>query len=238
MLVLSRLSKRMRELGLQGLDAYVGYLEQNFDQEIEGLINSLSTNVTNFFRHPEHFDFLANEIRARRNAGQRRFRFWSAACSTGEEPYSIAMTALHAHEGGGADVRVLATDISTRVLDVAMRGEYLAEELAAVPRPMMRWLGVAPGRPASRAVADEVKRLIRFRHYNLSSRPLPLDGVLDAVFCRNVMIYFDRELRERLVAQAARVLRPGGLFFVGQSESLSGLRHPLRLVQPAVYQRP
>lgn len=237
-LVLSRLAKRMREVGARDLAGFLRHLEAHYEEEIEGVINVLSTNVTNFFRHPEHFELLARRIREARAGGERRFRYWSAACSTGEEPYSIAMTALEA-AGNGGDVRVLATDISTRVLRVAMKGEYLAAELETVPRAMSRFVAEVPERRTARRVAEPVRRAVTFRHYNLSARPLPLeDGKLDAVFCRNVMIYFDRDLRQRLVSQAERLLRPGGLFFVGQSESLTGLHHRLRAVEPSVYERP
>jgi chemotaxis protein methyltransferase CheR len=238
MLVVSRLTKQMRQLGMTSIGELVEHVRRGGEAELGELLDAISTNVTEFFRHPRQFAFLAREVRRAVAAGERRFRIWSSACSSGEEPYSIAMTVLHAAGGADVDVRVLATDISTRILRRAAAAEYPAEALEGLPRGFLGSFFEPPTPAGTRRVAPAVRRLVRLRHYNLSGRPLPLAGALDAVFCRNVMIYFDRDLRQRLVDQAARVLRPGGHLVVGQSESLSGLSHPhLVGVEPSIFVR-
>lgn len=237
MLVLSRLSRRVRSLGFDHLSDYVVYLASpGAHAELEGAIDAITTNVTNFFRHERHFEFVAERTKRAISAGQTRFRYWSAACSSGEEPYSLAMTLVDAAGTGRLDLKILATDISTRILSRAMRGEYEAADLGTLPDGYLRkYFHSTPGRSTS-VVNDRVKESILFRHYNLSGRPLPIEGTLDGVFCRNVMIYFDRDLRQHLVDEASRLLKPGGCFFVGQSESLTGLRHPaLDTAEPSIF---
>jgi chemotaxis protein methyltransferase CheR len=239
MLVLSRLSRRVRKLGFDHLAEYVSFLATPAAaSELEGAIDAITTNVTNFFRHERHFDFVSDRTKRAISGGQTRFRYWSAACSSGEEPYSLAMTLHDAAGSGRLDVKILATDISTRILARAMRGEYEAADLGTLPDGYLRkYFHSSPGRSTS-IVNDRLKESILFRHYNLSGRPLPIEGTLDGMFCRNVMIYFDRDLRQHLVDEAARLLKPGGCFFVGQSESLTGLRHPtLEAVEPSIFVR-
>lgn len=239
-LVSARIAKRMRALGLQTHEDYFHFIVGDESAvELVHLLDSISTNVTSFYREPVHFDILADLVREWRVNSQPRFRIWCAASSTGEEPYTLAMTVLEALGGPHPDFRLLATDISTRVLETARRGVYGAAKVEPVPRPMLqkyfRKLGAGPD--ADYQIGDELKQLVTFNRLNLSEPPFPMKGPFDVVFCRNVMIYFDNEVRRKLVLEISRLLKPGGYLMIGHSESLSGIVSPLTLVQPAVYRK-
>ena len=239
-LVEARLGTRMR---LFGITSYRGYLEHvladRSGEELDHLIDSISTNVTSFFRHEEHFDVFKDFFRNTQSRGQRRFRVWSAACSSGEEPYSIAMTMLHEAAGGNLDAKILATDISSKILHKAIAGEFDKKTVATVPPELRaRYLRAVPGKKDIVAVAPELKRMISFCPFNLSLFPYVMKGPFDAVFCRNVMIYFQDDLRQQIVDEIARLLRPGGYLFVGQSESLSTIdSSDYSVVLPSIYIR-
>jgi chemotaxis protein methyltransferase CheR len=234
-LVEARVGRRLRALGLEDARAYVQLLDGDHSgAELVHFLDAISTNFTSFFREAAHFDDLRAEIQHRRQAGQTRFRLWSAACSSGEEPYSMAMSVDDLLRG--ADWRLLATDLSTRVLAHAQRAIYPAEVVEKVPRGLRE-------RHFVRAAGDEyqvapaLRERITFRRLNLTS-PFPMQGPLDVVFCCNVMIYFDREVRRRLVAEITRLLAPGGLLIISHSESLSGINPGLAVVRPSVYRKP
>jgi chemotaxis protein methyltransferase CheR len=240
-LVQARLSRRLRELGLSSEQEYLARLRgEDGGEEIVMFLDAISTNFTRFFREPDHFESLSDHVRGLRGGGQRRFRFWSSACSSGEEPYTAAMVLDALLEG--CDWRILATDISTRVLSRAAEAVYSEEEIQPVPAPLRsRHLQPAPpdreGAPRW-AVRARLKERVTFRRLNLASRPYPMSGPLDAVFCRNVMIYFDRPMREGLVQEFERLLRPGSLLFIGHSETLNGIATRLRSERPSVYRLP
>jgi chemotaxis protein methyltransferase CheR len=239
-LVAGRLVRRLRELGIATPRAYLAHLESKRGaEEITHLLDAMSTNVTAFFREPEHFDFVAQLHTRWMRAGQRRFRYWSAACSSGEEAYSLAMT-LHELAGQSLDLRILATDISTAMLKRAMAGVYTERAVSEVPRRMQhRHFERTTGELESRrAVRAELRDMLDFRHLNLARLPLPLTGPLDAILCRNVMIYFDRELRRRLVLEFSRLLKPGGCLLISHSESLVGMDNELVMVRPSLYFKP
>lgn len=203
--------------------------------ELVQLLDVISTNVTSFFREAEHFEYLRDDFTRRLDAGQTRFRYWSAACSTGEEPWSMAMTLAEAAAGRPCDLRILATDISTRVLGEARAATYPAERLAAVPRALReRWF--EPDGDRWR-VKGALRSLVVFKRLNLSRPPYPMRGPLTMVFCRNVMIYFDRELRARLAGEFFRLLGPGDHLVIGHAESLTGIDSRLRALRPSVYAR-
>ena len=236
-LVAARMGKRIRVLGLSSYEAYYQVVESDDDDgELVEMLNAISTNVTHFFREEHHFERLGQLLREWRNAGQKSFRIWSAASSTGEEPYSIAMTARVAlsdpHE-----CKILATDLSTRVLETARRGCYERRNMEKVPEAYIRRFFVQsrddPERPY--AVAEDVKRMVAYARINLAKPPFPMKGPFDVVFCRNVMIYFDNEVRRALLSEIGRLLRPGGYLMVGHAESLSGLLTDFRSVEPSVY---
>lgn len=235
-LVASRLTKRIRQLGLLSYRPYLELLRSDASgSELTILLDAISTNVTSFFREPDHFDAVRAAYSEWRSAGQRRFRFWCAASSSGEEPYSLAIT-LKDVGTSGADVKILATDISTRILSKAMEGCYGAKVVEPVPAMLRgKYFEMRSG---EYAVTQEIRSMVMFRHANLSQLPTPVKGPLDMVFCRNVMIYFEDTLRRALVQEFSRVLRPGGYLLVGHSESLVGMQADFQAVRPSVYRKP
>lgn len=235
-LVASRLAKRMRALGLDSYRRYLSHLETDATgQELTFLLDAISTNVTSFFRESDHFDLLKKLYSEWRQKGQTRFRLWCAASSSGEEPYTIAMT-LHSEGIRGVDARILATDISTEILRIAMRARYTPNSVESVPSMLRSRYFQRTG--GLFEVNEELRRMVVFRQANLSKLPMPLKGPLDVVFCRNVMIYFEDDLRRRLVAEYERLLKPGGYLLVGHSESLVGMQGGLEMIQPSVYRKP
>ncbi len=241
-LVRSRLGKRIRAVGCGTLREYVDQhlrpASSPQKQEFTHFIDALSTNLTSFFREPVHFDYLRETVLPDVLRRKRTVRGWCCACSTGEEPYSLGMTLLEA-AGRGHDLRLLATDISTKVLAEAVNGVYPAKRLTGVstaqrgsyfePRRL-------PDGTAALAATSELRSLITFRRLNLTTE-FPFRGPLDFAFCRNVMIYFDRQTRDKLVGRIAGVLAPGGYLFTGHSESLAGQTQHLTQVAPAVYRK-
>ena len=243
-LVSSRVQKRLRALGLKSIEAYCEYLRSTGGEvEMTELLDSISTNVTDFFRESKHFEFLEKVVLADWVKGVQKssagvFRVWSAACSSGEEPYTIAITMSEFfRQFPGYQWRVAASDLSTRVLERARYGIYQAQR---VKLPVKEWLaryfqkGVGASEGYFR-VKKELRSHVLFRHLNLFHWPYPFHEKLNAIFCRNVMIYFDRETQDQLVAHLADLLAPGGYLFVGHSESLIGLAHNLRCVRASIY---
>jgi chemotaxis protein methyltransferase CheR len=240
-LVQARVSKRLRALGIRSYGEYLNLLEADgCEAELTLFVDAICTNVTSFFRESHQFDFVTEQMQRWLAEGQRRFRFWSSACSSGEEPYSLAMTLLDATRGySDVDMRVLATDISTKVLDRCLDGCYAADRLADVPdgwRDRFFSPVKSNGVEAYR-VAPDVKDMIVFRRMNLSAPPFPMKGPLDIVMCRNVMIYFDDVVRVSLLNEIHRMLRPGGFLIVGHAESLTGLDTDFKYLRPAIYAR-
>ena len=240
-LVQARVGKRMRQLGMKDFADYFRLVDAdaNGDETVH-LLDVISTNVTSFYREARHFEVLTELLRKWEQAGQTTFRIWCAAASTGEEPYTIAFTvrdALH----NGTDARILATDISTRVLGRARAAVYTARDLEKVPRPVVnkyfqrQHSADANGGPETYSVVPEVRNMITFARLNLATPPFPMRGPFDVVFCRNVMIYFDDAIRTRLLADCYRLLRPGGYLMVGHAESLTGILSEFKSVEPAVY---
>lgn len=245
-LVASRLAKRLRQLALPDYHTYCELLRSPAgDAELRYLIDRISTNHTHFFREMKHFDFLRETILPRWQAAavsQREpFRVWSAACSSGDEPYSLAiLLAEHLAPAASPAWQIEASDISTRVLDLAGQGIYDAGRLGGIkPEWLHRYFqkGVRQWEGHFRVKA-EVRERVRFHHLNLLENHYPFAKPFQVIFCRNVMIYFDRLTQETLVGRLAEWLAPGGYLMVGHSESLNGIRHPLRLVQPAIYVKP
>ncbi len=239
-LVKARLGKRMRALGIQDHREYLQYvLKDNQDEEIIKLLDVISTNVTSFFRESIHFDVLSQVVTDWVSQGQSRFRFWSAASSTGEEPYSLAMTLLEAFKGRRVDAKILATDISTRVLGHCRNGNYKQEKIESVPLPLRNryFLQEREGPTVSYTARPEMKKMVVFKRLNLSTTPFPMSGPLDVVFCRNVMIYFDNKVRMNLLNEITRLLKPGGYLMVGHAESLAGMLSELKTVKPSIYIR-
>ncbi len=237
-LVQNRLSKRLRRLGLDSFRSYLSYLDQDED-ELEAMINAITTNYTSFFREPEHFRFLRETFLPEAlEKDRRKLRFWSAGCSSGEEPYSLAMELLeNIPDIAARDVLILATDVSTRALSAAVEGLYPPEPVFKCQPLYRKRYFAEDGDSGMFSVSPEVKRLVRFRYLNLFD-PWPMRGPFDLIMCRNVMIYFERGPKMELVRRFRDILRPGGYLFVGHSESLTGEEHGLRYVCPAVYRKP
>ncbi len=238
-LVQARLARRLRELGLSTEREYLDRLQADPGDELVLFLDAISTNFTKFFREPDHFETLAQDVQAAVEDGQRRFRFWCAGCSSGEEPYSAAMVLDPILRR--ADWKLLATDISTRVLARAAEAVYPAEDVDPVPEALKsRYLEPAGFAEGARryAVIRALRDRIVFHRLNLANRPYPMTGPLDAVFCRNVMIYFDRPMRTGLVGEIERLLRPGAHLFIGHSETLNGIETRLRSERPSVYRLP
>lgn len=240
-LVSARIGKRMRTLGIDEPREYLQYtLEHEGDGEVIRLLDAISTNFTNFYREPVHFEKLREVAGAWASGGQRKFRVWCAASSTGEEPYTLAITLLETLEGTDSDIRILATDISTRVLEKARNGVYSAEQVKPVPaKEREKHFEKRRTEEGVRFhVRDRAKGILSFHRLNLATPPFPMQGPFDVVFCRNVMIYFDNDVRSRLLNEICRLLRPGGYLMVGHAESLAGLVGQLKMVRPSVYFKP
>ncbi|MFT5086537.1 MAG: chemotaxis protein methyltransferase CheR [Candidatus Latescibacterota bacterium] len=236
-LVKNRLTNRLRILGLSGFDAYLRYIEQDASHdEMAILIDSMTTNKTSFFRETPHFEYIAKDLLPAWSK-KTSVRIWSAGCSSGEEPYSLAMLFL-AKLSKPSAVRILATDISDTILSAARKGTYRKDQVADVPTAYKtKYLqSSAPEEPPLFTVKQEARNLVRFASLNLMGS-WPMKGPFDLILCRNVMIYFDHPTQERLINRYYDMLAPGGHLFIGHSESLSSTQHSFDYVQPAVYRR-
>ncbi|ADK84597.1 MCP methyltransferase, CheR-type [Desulfarculus baarsii DSM 2075] len=245
-LVISRLSKRLRALGLSSFREYIQYLEEAGDEdEVVQMVNRITTNKTDFFREKHHFEFLAGKVlpalhAAGEASGRRKLRIWSAGCSSGEEPYTIAMTvAAFFDKKPGWDIKILATDIDTGMLTTASRGQYDEALLEPVPRNLLgRYFSrMRDGAGFRYQVKPELRGMITFRKFNFMNETYPLRPDLDVVFCRNVLIYFDNDDKKRILEKIHKVIKPGGHLFVGHSESLMMVKHLFQYVGTTVYQK-
>jgi chemotaxis protein methyltransferase CheR len=241
-LVYSRLSRRLRKLKLRGFDQYCKLLANEDPTEITEFINAITTNLTSFFREPHHFDYLANtalpEI-TNRNRHQQRIRVWSAGCSTGEEPYSIAIILKEAMPRQESwDIQILATDLDSNVVAHAQDGVYQQERIEDLSQQrIQRWFQRGKGDNAGKVrVVPELRELISFRHLNLM-REWPMKGPFDIIFCRNVVIYFDKETQRTLFRRFAGLLGGDGYLFIGHSESLFKVSEQFRLIGKTIYAR-
>jgi chemotaxis protein methyltransferase CheR len=243
-LVCSRLRKRARALQLDGVDAYIELIRSpDGSDEITGLMDAISTNVTDFFREPDHFDYLRRTVlpeweQAKGRKPGEAFRAWSAACSSGEEPYSLAITlAEHFRKHAPRDWEIVASDISTRMLSCAKEGIY-AQERVQLPDTdlLQRYFQKGTGRyEGCYRIKSELRGGVSFRHINLFQTPYPFTEKFHVIFCRNVMIYFDRKTQEQLVPRLRGQLASGGCLFVGHSESLIGIDGELKCIRPSIY---
>lgn len=241
-LVSARVAKRLRALKMNSVSEYLGFLESDeTESELVNFLDAISTNYTHFYREMDHFEELEKHITSWIKDGQSRFRIWSAASSSGEEPYSIVMTMLDAIEGRDIDFKLLATDISTRILSKAIEGKYSADRVEPVSRNQRsKYMIRHKAKDKSDDIYEikpEVKQAVMFKRLNLSTPPFPMSGPLDFVFCRNVMIYFDRSVRQRLISDVERLLKPGGILVVGHTETLAGIKHGMRVIRPSVYEK-
>ncbi|WNM56787.1 CheR family methyltransferase [Candidatus Nitrospira allomarina] len=240
-LLVSRLGKRLRDLHLSSYQAYYDCVSgEGGEEELIKLLDLVSTNKTEFYREPVHFDFLRDQVLPEVQSS-KILRIWSSASSSGEEPYTIAMTLADAiTDINRWDIKILASDISTRVLAKASSGIYEEERVSQLPhdlvkRHFLRGKGPQAGKLQ---VRPQVARLVAFRRINLMDPTFPIRSQLDVIFCRNVMIYFDRPTQARLMEKFFRYLRPGGYLFIGHSESLQWIDHQFTYLRPTIYQKP
>jgi chemotaxis protein methyltransferase CheR len=235
-MVYSRLARRLRANGIDNFRDYLVLLESDDKIEWQAFVNSLTTNLTSFFREPHHFPLLA-EL-ALRQKGRHPLSLWCSAASTGEEPYSMAMTMVDAFGSFTPPVSIVATDVDTNVLAKAEEGVYPVERIEklapdVVKRFFLKGTGAQSGFVR---VRPELRAMITFRQLNLLGNDWPIRGPLDAIFCRNVMIYFDKETQLKILQRFAPLLQPGGLLFAGHSENFHNAAHLFRLRGKTVYE--
>lgn len=241
-MVYSRLVRRLRHLEMDSFAAYCQRLQDGDEAEFVEFVNALTTNLTAFFRENHHFEFLANtvlpELLAARQ-GQRRIRIWSAGCSTGEEPYSIAMVVREAVSGRNAwDIKILATDLDSNVLEKAQTGIYGEDRLKSVSKARKtRFFEERPDlQSGEMVVGSEARDLITFKQLNLMES-WPMKGPFDVIFCRNVVIYFDKDTQRRLFERYAGLLADDGYLIIGHSESLYRVTDKFELLGNTIYQK-
>jgi chemotaxis protein methyltransferase CheR len=241
-----RLRRRVNKLGLSSLNAYCDHLfdHNDLENEVIHLIDAVTTNKTEFFREPQHFQFLIDQglpALAKSGAGSgHTLKAWSAACSTGAEPYTLAMVlsefgATHR----GYRYSILATDICTEVLDKALLGIYPEEMISPVPQDLRKHYFLRSRDPAKRdvRVMPDLRAHVRFARLNLMEESYGVEDTMDIIFCRNILIYFDKPTQELVLQRLCRHLRPGGYLIIGHSEATAGFSLPLRTVAPTIFMR-
>lgn len=244
-LVRARLAKRLRETGFRNFNAYYQFVTQvGAGDELVYMLDAISTNLTSFFREEKHFDFLKevvfpSYVAEKKVTGFHKLRFWSAGCSSGEEPYSLAMCLLEYFESPPFDVKLLATDICTKVLAQARSGVYPAGRLKKIPISEARkYFQRGYGRQEGYfRVKRSLREIIEFKRFNLME-PFSFKEAFNLIFCRNVMIYFDKRTQQTLANKFYDALLDGGYLFIGHSETLTGIDHGFRYISPSVYQKP
>ena len=247
-LVISRLSKRLRELGLNDFGSYIDYLKEN-EAELEVMFNLITTNVTRFFREQHHFDYLKEKYfpcvlkEAKKNNRPKKLRIWSSACSTGEEPYSLAILAHNFFEDKDWEIEILASDINTEVLKIAQKGIYIKEKVKKIPYELLKKyfrLGTGDNQGLFK-VKKKLQKLIKFRQLNLTAKkPYPIEKPLDIIFCRNVFIYFNKQTQNYILDKFYNNLIDSGLLFMGHSEKIDIINRQQKkwkMLEPTIYQR-
>lgn len=237
-LVRARLMKRLRALGMGSFEEYFKYIESDRGgEELSCMLDAMTTNKTFFFREAVHFNYLCEKILPELKG--QKLRFWSAACSSGEEPFSLAILLMeNVPQIKSVDVRILATDISTKMLNKARRAVYEEGTLRDVPRLLLQkyFIKVRKQHPLAYQVKDNVSSMVQLTWLNLMDS-WPMKGSFNVIFCRNVMIYFDRPTQQKLINRFWELIEPGGYLFVGHSESLSAISHKFKYIRPATYRK-
>ncbi|MHC4182030.1 MAG: CheR family methyltransferase [Planctomycetota bacterium] len=246
-LVKARLSKRLTKTGINSFEQYYKFVTRHdkSGNELVHLLDSISTNKTDFFREKRHFDFLNAKllpelIKKKEKARNKILRIWCAASSSGEEPYTLAITILnHINPNDGWNIKILATDISTKILQKAIKGIYGRDSLKGISPAIVsaHFKRVVIDKSNCFQVKDHLKKLITFRRFNLMSPKFPFRNPFDFIFCRNVMIYFDTETQHGLISKFYDCLPKDGHLFIGHSETLSKKTHGFKYIEPAVYQK-
>ncbi len=236
-MIYGRLARRLRLLNLDSFDEYCALLYEN-SPEADEFINSITTNLTAFFRESHHFDYLKNNVLPHIlnfNKTSRRLRIWSAGCSTGEEPYSIAMTLAEVKGFEGWDCKILATDLDSNVVAAGKAGIYRHEKIAGIPAAYSKYFKKTTV-PDSIEIREDVRNLIAFKQLNLLHE-WPMRGSFDVIFCRNVVIYFDVPTQQKLFSRYTDILSSGGHLFIGHSENLNRVSHEFIPIGRTIYQK-
>lgn len=245
-LVRTRLGSRLRELGISSYGEYYKLVAGDpTGNELILMLDSISTNLTSFFREKGHFEFIRDHvmpemIKRHQGSGSKELRIWSAGCSSGEEPYTLAFTLSHVlKDMRGWNLKILATDISTQMLQRAASGKYVPEKIKTVPSDMLKRYMDRHGEGGNEiyVVKPEIRKLIHFKRFNLMTPQFPFKKKFDFIMCRNVMIYFDKSTQETLVNKYYETLAPGGYLLIGHSESLTGVSHKYKYIKPTIYKK-
>jgi chemotaxis protein methyltransferase CheR len=245
-LIESRLGRRIKLCAMPTFGEYCDYLftEQGMKNELHYMIDAVTTNVTAFFREPHHFEYLTREVLPRlvqsHPAGKKKIRIWSAACATGEEPYTLAMVLNEFARGGSCpDYSILATDISSQALGIAQTAIYNEDKIAPIPY-LLRKKYLLKSKDSGKKmvrITPELRNRVTFFRYNLMARQFPVPEMQDVIFCRNVLIYFDGPTQKRLISHLSERLAPGGYLFLGHAESINTLNGPVGYVAPTIYRK-
>lgn len=241
-MVYGRLSRRLRALDIEKFQDYCSLLEDEHEDELIQFTNAITTNLTSFFREPHHFEHLAKTVLpmlAKKNAHTKKIRIWSSGCSTGEEPYTIAMTVLENMSGlHGWDIKILATDLDSNVVETAKNGIYTQERVNGISKTQLnKWFRKGSGEHSEKVrVANELKNIITFKQLNLMHE-WPMAGLFDIIFCRNVVIYFDKPTQKILFNRYFDLMAEEGHLFIGHSESLYRVSDKFSLIGNTIYQR-
>lgn len=239
-MVYSRLSRRIRQLKLVNFKQYCDYLESHSEQELSSFVNALTTNLTSFFRENHHFEFLKKLAQTQWQQDKnmnRKIRIWSAGCSTGEEPYSIAMTLAESINLKQWDCKILATDLDSNVLNTAKNAQYDRRKLetSQIPLGLKYFESIDEG--ALLTVKNSIRQLVHVKRLNLLQPSWPMKGLFDVIFCRNVVIYFDLATKNQLIRRYAQYLKPNGYLFMGHSETMSRDVAEFKPLGQTIYQK-
>jgi chemotaxis protein methyltransferase CheR len=239
-LLQSRLMRRLRLYGFNEYQEYIDYLRDHYDDEIMDFINAITTNKTEFFRENQHFEYLKDIVFPElEKKNIRKLRIWSAGCSTGEEPYTLAMTVSEYFSDRIKDIKILATDIDTQVLEKGCSGIYTAEQVAGIDRGILqRHFSIGTGDNKGKfKIKDATRKLIVFKRLNLLDPEYPMRGKMNIIFCRNVVIYFDKPTQKTLFERMYDYLEDDGYLFVGHSENLSGITMKFQHIGKTIYRK-
>jgi len=224
-MIYSRLARRIRDLKLKNFTEYISYLTKHKDDELSDFVNTITTNLTSFFRESHHFDYLSSKVISelkRKHQTDQRIRIWSAGCSSGQEPYSIAMSLQRAGFPSSWDVKILATDLDSNVLQKGKTAIYDQEDIDGVDEKYIKGYILQSDKNSDIRIKDTIRKYVTFKRLNLFE-PWPMKGPFDVIFCRNVVIYFDKPTQRQLFDKYADMLDVGGYLFIGHSENLHGI---------------
>jgi chemotaxis protein methyltransferase CheR len=241
----SRLQKRLYELGLGSFSEYIDFVfsREGERSELYKMIDLVTTNKTDFFREPAHFTFLTDEVLKNivpPGSKRKTIKIWSAGCSSGEEAYTIAITMNEFLKSSpNIDYNILATDISVRILQKASAAIYNADRIKDIPLDIIKKYFLKSKDPLNKTVLviKELRSKVKFQRLNLMDKAYPVDNDFDIIFCRNVLIYFDRETQQNVINKLSEKLKPGGIFFLGHSESITNMAVPLKQIKPTIFQK-